>query len=100
MLKRSERLDFNNLSISGREKLTNADSDSFPSPFASKHIGAWCSLASSTMNESVYTEAVEVGSDIDQQIESRRLIGVIGRIGILHVCNYMKKREVKSHVLH
>lgn len=82
MLKRQERLDFKNLSISGREKLTNEDSDSFPSPFASKHIGACCSGSSSTLNESVYIEAVEVGSDIDQQIESRRLIGVIGRIGI------------------
>jgi hypothetical protein len=32
-------------------------------------------------------EAVEVASDIDQQIESRRLLGVIGRIGVWHVCN-------------
>jgi len=27
-------------------------------------------------------EAVEVESDIDQQIQSRRLLGVMGRIGV------------------
>jgi len=36
-------------------------------------------------------EAVEVESDIDQQIESRRLVGVIGRIGVWQVCKIMSK---------
>lgn len=89
----AERVRDENLSVSIRVKFANEASESLPSASASKNTDGWCSLTSSPLNESVYIEAVEVGSDIDQHIESRRLLGVNGRIGVWQVCkNRMHKR--------
>lgn len=68
-----------NLSVSGRVKLAKDTSDSLPSAFASKNTG---DRPSSEPRESVYMEAVEVGSDTVQQMESRRLVGVMGLIRV------------------
>ena len=69
----------NNRSVSGWVKCTNEASKS---PFASRNTDEGGSLVQPTLKENVKIEAVEVGSDIDQQIESKRLIGVIGRIRV------------------
>lgn len=70
------------LSVRGRDKLINEVSDSFPVSFVSRNMDVWFSFAFSMLEDSVYIEAVEVGSDTDQQMESNRLAGVNGRIGV------------------
>lgn len=42
-----------NLSVRGRDKLTNEVMDSFPSSFASKNRDTWSSAAFSTLEDSV-----------------------------------------------
>lgn len=71
-----------NLSVSKRVKFAKEASESLASPLESMKVEEWCSLTSSPLKESVYIEAVEVGSDIDQQIESSKLLGVNGRKGV------------------